>query len=93
MLYMISSLSVTDGVSLLVIKSKLVYISMIFVDNKHTLIFLLIQQQLATVLSVTHKLFYLSGEFCIFEDKRLRQMGCMTQSTIFPVTLPNVHRF
>ena len=42
MLYMISSLSVTDGVSLLVIKSKLVYISMIFVDNKHTLIFLLI---------------------------------------------------
>ena len=49
MLYMISSWSVTDGVSLLVIKSKLVYTSMIFVDNKLTLICLLIEQQLATL--------------------------------------------
>jgi len=37
--YMISSLSVTDDVSLLVIKSKLVYTSVIFVDNKLKLIF------------------------------------------------------
>ena len=40
--YMISSLSVTDGVSLAVVKSKLVYKSMIFLDNKHILICLLI---------------------------------------------------
>ena len=38
---MISSLSVTDDVSLLVIKSKLVYTSVIFVDNKLKLICLL----------------------------------------------------
>jgi len=36
--YMISSQSVTDGVSLSVIKSKLLYSSLIFVDNKLTLI-------------------------------------------------------
>ena len=34
-----------------------------------------------------------TGELCIFEDKSLRQMGCITQSTIKPVALPNVHRF
>ena len=39
MTYMISSLSVTDDVSLLVIKSTLVYTSVIFVDNKLKLIF------------------------------------------------------
>jgi len=38
MLYMISSRSLTDGVSLFVINPKLVYISLIFVDNKLTLI-------------------------------------------------------
>jgi len=47
--YMISSQSVTDGVSLSVIESKLVYNSMVFVDNKLPLICLLIQQQLSTV--------------------------------------------
>ena len=47
--YMISSRSVTDDVSLAVSKSKLVYSSLIFVDNKLTFICLLIQQQLATV--------------------------------------------
>jgi len=36
--YMISSRSVTDGISLSVSKSKLVYSSLIFVDNKLTLI-------------------------------------------------------
>ena len=36
--YMISSQSITDGVSLSVSKSKLVYISLIFVDNKLKLI-------------------------------------------------------
>ena len=41
-MYMISSRSVTDGVSLLVIKSEMVHTSMIFVDNKLTLICLLI---------------------------------------------------
>jgi len=34
---MISSRSVTDGISLSVSKSKLVYSSLIFVDNKVTL--------------------------------------------------------
>jgi len=43
--YMISSRSVTDGISLSVSKSKLVYNSLIFVDNKFTLICLLTQQQ------------------------------------------------
>ena len=86
--YMISSRSVTDGVSLSVIKSKLVYNSMIFVDNKPTLICLLIYSNEQQFLS-----FYLSGEFCIFEDKRLMQIGHMTQSMILPVTLPNIHQF
>jgi len=39
--YVISSRSVTDGVSLSVSKSKLVYSSLIFVYNKLTLIYLL----------------------------------------------------
>jgi len=47
--YILSNRSVTDGVSLLVIKSKLVYSSLISVDNKLTLLCLLTQQQLVTV--------------------------------------------
>ena len=47
--YILSNRSVTDGVSLLVIKSKLVYSSLISVDNKLTLPCLLTQQQLVTV--------------------------------------------
>ena len=72
MLYMISSRSVTDGVSLSVSKSKLVYSRLIFVDNNLTAICLLTQQQLVTVsvfLSVIRKIFYLYGEFCVFKDK------------------------
>ena len=47
--YIISNRSVTDGVSLSVFKSKLVYSSLIFVDNKLTLICLLTEQQLVTL--------------------------------------------
>jgi len=49
--YMISSRSVTDGISLSLSrpKSKLVYSSLIFVDDKLTLICLLTQQQSVTV--------------------------------------------
>ena len=47
--YMISSRPVTDGVSLSVSKSKLVYSSLIFVESKLTLICLLTKQQLVTV--------------------------------------------
>jgi len=47
--YMISSRSVNGGVSLSVGKSKLVYSSLIFVDNILTLICLLTQQRLVTV--------------------------------------------
>jgi len=36
--YMLSSRSVTDGISLSVSKSKLIYSSLIFVGNKLTLI-------------------------------------------------------
>ena len=43
--YIISNWSVADGVNLSVIKSKLVYSSLIFVDNRLTLICLLTQQQ------------------------------------------------
>ena len=39
------------------------------------------------MLSVINKLFYLSGDFCIFADKSLRRMVRMTQPTILPVTL------
>jgi len=46
---MISSRSVTDGVSLSVSKLKLVNSSLIFVDNKLTLICLLTKQRLLTV--------------------------------------------
>ena len=46
---MIGSRSVNDDVSLSISKSKLVYNSLIFVDNKLTLIRLLTQQQLVTV--------------------------------------------
>ena len=51
MLYVIGSRSVTDGVSLSVSKSKLklVYSSLIFVDEELTLICLLTQQRLVTV--------------------------------------------
>ena len=66
--YMISSRSVTDGISLSVGESKLVYSSLIFVDNKLILIRLLTKQQSETV-SVRLKLFYLSGELYIFEGK------------------------
>jgi len=54
--YIISSRSVTDGISLSVSKSKkskLVYSSLIFVDNKLALICLL-TKQLATV-SIRHR--------------------------------------
>ena len=44
MLYVISSRSVTDGTRLSVCKSKLVYSSLIFVDNKPTLICLFTYQ-------------------------------------------------
>jgi len=44
-------------------------------------------------MSIIHKLFYLSNELCIFEDKRLRRMGSTKQWTFSPLTLPNVHRF
>ena len=86
---MINRQSVTNGVTLAVSKSKLVYHSFVFVDNKLT-------QQSVTVsqfLSALCKLCYLSGEFCIFEDKSIKQMGCMTRSNIFALTSPNVHRF
>jgi len=43
-------------------------------------------------LSVIHKLFNLSGEICISEDRSAGRMEYMTQSTILPVTSPNVHQ-
>jgi len=46
--HMISSQSVTDGISVSVSKSKLVYSSLIFVDNKLTLTRLLTKQQSVT---------------------------------------------
>jgi len=49
MLYMISSQSVTNSVSLSVSKSKLVYSSLIFLDNLLTLICLYTKQRLITV--------------------------------------------
>ena len=52
-----------------------------------------IRSAVKRLLSRLCRLFYLSGEFCIFEDKCLRRTGCMTQSAILPVTLPNVYRF
>ena len=39
-------------------------------------------------MSVIQKLFNLSGEICIFDDKSARRMGYMTQSMILPVTSP-----
>jgi len=47
--YVISSWSVTDGVSLPTSKSELAYSSLIFVDNKLTLICLILYQQLVAV--------------------------------------------
>ena len=94
--YILSNRSVTDGVSLSVIKSKLVYSSLISVDNKLTLLCLLTQQQLVTVsvhytqvILLIWRVLHLWG----IEDKSLRRFGCMKQSTIKPVALPNVHRF
>jgi len=57
---MTSSRSVTAGISLSVSNSKLAYNSLIFVDNKLTLICLLTQQQLLTV-SVRHAQVIFSG--------------------------------
>jgi len=50
--YMISSRSVTDGVSLSVSKSKLVYSSLIFVDNKLTLICITMISKFLSVIDV-----------------------------------------
>jgi len=75
--YMISSRSVTDGVSLSVSKSKLVYSSLIFVDNKLTLICLLTSQRLVTVSVRNTHVINLSGEISIFEDKSAMRMGRM----------------
>ena len=49
---MISSQSITDGINLSVSKSKLVYCSLIFVDNKVELICLLTKQQLVAVVTI-----------------------------------------
>jgi len=68
------------GIRLSVRKSKLVYSSLIFLDNKLTLICLSTQQQLITVYVRHTQVIYLSGDFCIFEDKSARQMGRVTQS-------------
>jgi len=57
---MTSSRPVTAGISLSVSNSKLAYNSLIFVDNKLTLICLLTQQQLLTV-SVRHAQVIFSG--------------------------------
>jgi len=76
--HMIRSQPVTDSASLSVIKSKLVYSSLIFVDYKLTLTCLVTQQQYRNsfcLLYISHKLFYISGEFCILEDKRVRWIG------------------
>jgi len=69
---MISSQSVTDGVSLSVSKSKLVYNSLIFLDNQLTLICLLTQQRLITVsvcntqvnIQLISRDLHLSGQKC-----------------------------
>jgi len=97
MLYIISSRSVTDGVSLSVSKPKLVYSRMIFVDNKLTLIRQLTKQLLAHTKQTVHvcytQVVLLIRHVLHLEDKSPRRMGRMTQSTILPVTLPNAHRF
>ena len=93
MLYMINSRSVTDGASLSVSKSNLVYSSLIFVDNKLTLSCLLTQQQLATV-SVHYTQVILNiWRVLHLRGQTSKASGCKTQSTLLPVTLPNVHRF
>jgi len=79
---MISSQSVIDGVSFLVIKSKLVHSRMIFFDSKLTLICLLIQQQLATVSVRYTQVILLIWRVLHFEDKRLWRVRLMTQSTM-----------
>ena len=68
---MISSRSVTDGVSLSVSKSKLMYSSLIFVDNKLTLICLLTHQHPGTVsvrytrvILLIWRVLHLSGQKC-----------------------------
>ena len=70
-LYMISSQSFTDGVSLSVSKSKLVYSSLIFVDNKLTLICLSTQQRLVTVSVRNTQVIQL-----IWRDQHLRGQKC-----------------
>jgi len=69
--YMISSWSVADGASLSVSKLKLVYRSLIFVDNKLVFICLLIRQQLVTVfvrnmlvILLTWRVLHLLGQKC-----------------------------
>jgi len=84
---MISSWRVTDGVSLSVSKSKLVYSSFIFVDNK--LSHLPITRQQLVLLSVRNTqvilliwpVLHLSGQKC-------KTNGALTQSTILSVTSP-----
>ena len=40
-----------------------------------------------------HKLFYKSGEFCIFEDRSLKRMGRMTRPTIFACRISGTLRW
>ena len=87
------SRSVTDGISLSVSKSKLVYSSLIFPDNKLTLVCLLIKQRLVTVSVRNTQVIQL-----IWRDQHLSGQKCNANGahetiTILPVTSPNVHQF
>ena len=90
---MISSRSVTDDVSLSVIKSKLAYNSMIFVDNKLTLIYLLIWQQLATVSVHYTRVIFLTWRVLHLWGQTSKANGAYDTINHFALTLPNVHRF
>jgi len=83
--YIISSQSVTDGISLSVSKSKLMYSSLIFVDNKLTLICWLTSQQLATVSIRYTQVILLNWWVLQLWGQTSKAIGCMTQSTILPV--------
>ena len=89
-LHIISSRSVTDGVSLSASKLKLVYSRLIFVDNKLTLMCMLqsvkVSLRYAQVILLIWRVLHLRGQ----KSKENRRM---TRSTNLPVTSPNVCLF
>jgi len=83
MTYIISNWSVTDGVRLSVIISKLVYNSLIFGDNKLILICINITAISKSFCPLYTSYLLIWRVLHLWVQMSLRRIGCVTQSSIF----------